>query len=130
MRIVRSLCVAALAAAITGCGAAGRLVEREDPFVRTPVAEQSVRLHVQNRNFSDARLYALALGKRTRLGVVGGKRDAVFSIPWPHAEPMRIEIDLLAGPKCTTRAIEVDPGDTLDLQIQPVLYDTRACSRS
>jgi len=118
----------ALGLAGSACGPAGQLVQREDPFIRTAVAETEVRLHVQNLNFNDARLFAIGLGKRTRLGIVGGKQDAVFSIPWDHSEPIQIEIDILAGPKCTTGVLSVDPGDTLELQIQSVFERTAGCT--
>ena len=112
----------------SACGPSGQLVQQQDPFIRTAVGETEVRLHVQNLNFNEARLFAIGLGKRTRLGIVGGKRDAVFSIPWDHSEPIRIEIDILAGPKCTTDVLTVDPGDTLDLQIQSVFERTAGCA--
>ncbi len=123
----RALLAALLVWSAGGCGAAGRLVEREDPFLRAEPEATEVRVHVLNRNFSDARLYAIGLSKRIRLGVVQGKGEAVFSIPWDFSEPLRIEIDLLAGPKCVTRAIEADPGDTFDLQIKPDLGATPGC---
>jgi hypothetical protein len=125
----QSLALLALSVAMFGCGPAGQLVQREDPFTRAPVEKEVVRLHVQNLNFNDARLFALSYGSRTRLGIVQGNRDAVFSIPWDQSEPLRIEIDLLAGSKCTTQEIDVDPGDTLDLRIQADLFQTSGCAR-
>ena len=113
---------------IAACATPGRLVEREQPFTREPVGEQTIRIRVQNDNFMDARLYAVGLSKRYRLGVVTGKQQAVLAIPWDFSEPLRIEIDLLAGPKCTTRTIEADPGDTFDLRIESVLPGSAACS--
>ena len=56
------------------------------------------------------------------------KQQAVLEIPWDFSKPLRIEIDLLAGPKCTTDTIEADPGDILDLRIESVLSRSAACS--
>ncbi len=119
-------CVALLVTSF-GCTSAGPLVVREDPFTRAPVAERVIRLHVQNSNFNEARLYVIGLGSRTGLGIVQGKTHAVFSIPWERSEPLRIEINILAGSKCTTREISVDPGDTLDLQIEEDFFQTQGC---
>lgn len=80
------------------------------------------KLFVQNDNFYDARLYALASGTtRRQLGTVGGKTDAVFTVPWVFSNDLRVEINLLAGPTCTTEVIQVDPGDELRLQIMSVM---------
>ncbi len=113
---------------IAACVTPGRLVEREQPFTREPVEEETIRIRVQNDNFMDARLHALSLSGRHLLGVVTGKQQAVLAIPWDFSGPLRIEIDLLAGPKCTTRPIDADPGDTFDLRIDPVLSMSDACS--
>jgi len=113
---------------IAACATPGRLVEREQTFTREPVEEETIRIRVQNDNFMDARLHALSLSGRHLLGVVTGKQQAVLAIPWDFSGPLRIEIDLLAGPKCTTRPIDADPGDTFDLRIDPVLSMSDACS--
>ena len=113
---------------IVACATPGRFGERQQPFPREPVGEETIRIHVQNDNFMDARLYAVGLGKRHLLGVVTGKQLAVLAIPWDFSEPLRIEIDLLAGPKCTTRTIVADPGDEFDLRIESVLSRSAACS--
>ncbi len=114
--------------AIAACATPGRVVERGQLFTREPVGEEMIRIHVQNDNFMDARLYAVGLSSRQHLGIVTGKQQAVLEIPWDFSEPLRIEIDLLAGPKCTTRTINADPGDILDLRIESVLSRSAACS--
>ena len=113
---------------IAACVSTGRLVESERPFMREPVGEETIRIRVQNDNFMDARLHAVGLNGRYLLGVVTGKQQAVLSIPWDFSGPLRIEIDLLVGPRCTTRPIDADPGDTFDLRIDPVLSMSDACS--
>ena len=113
---------------IAACATPGRVVERGQPFTRDAVTEGTIRLHVQNDNFMDARLYALGSSSRQPLGIVVGKQQAVLEIPWDFSKPLRIEINLLAGPKCITDTIEADPGDILDLRIEPVLSRSAACS--
>ena len=124
----KTLTSLAALAAIAACATPGRVVERGQPFTRDPVAEHTIRIHVQNDNFMDARLYAVGTASRRPLGVVTGKQQAVLEIPWDFSEPLRIEIDLLAGPKCITRTINADPGDILDLRIESVLSTSAVCS--
>jgi len=96
------------------------------PFTDT-VADRSIEIIVDNRNWSDARLYAIRRGARTSLGVVGGKDQRTFRMDWPIAETLQIEIHMLAGPRCLTAVLPVDPGDVLDLQIAVVFNQTSAC---
>jgi hypothetical protein len=99
----------------------------DDPFSGSQARPSSVRIIVQNMNFADARLYAVRRGARTRLGTVGGNRDSDFTMRWGFSDVMRIEINLLAGPTCTTPEIMVDPGDVLELQIQQVFSQSSFC---
>lgn len=88
------------------------------PFSGDARERQEIRIVVQNHNFSDATLWALVRGgRRRRLGVVTGKSDAVFTVPWSFSEPLRILFDMVAGPRCTTENLPTDPGDTIELQI-------------
>ncbi len=130
MMMKRTLTSLAALVVITACATPGRVVERQEPFTREPVGEESIRVHIQNNNFMDARLYAVGLGSRHYLGVVGGKQQVALEVPWDFSQPLRIEIDMLAGPKCTTRTLEVDPGDILDLRIESVFSKSRDCSQT
>jgi len=116
--------VAALACA--ACATAGPRLSNNDAWSSTDRPPQ-VRLIVQNRNFSDARLYAVRRSARESLGIVGGKQDAEFMLEWPSPEPLRIEINMLAGPRCVTEEMQVDPGDILELQIAVVFTNTAGC---
>jgi len=129
MMMKRTLTSLAALVLITACATPGRVVEREEPSTREPVGEESIRVHIQNNNFMDARLYALGLGSRHYLGVVGGGQQVVLEVPWDYSQPLRIEIDMLAGPKCTTRTIETDPGDIIDLRIASVFSRSTLCSK-
>ena len=89
-----------------------------DPFSGAGTAADA-RVRVRNSNFYDATLIALSDNGRRRLGTVGGNSTAVFTMPWEFSGSLRIQIDLLAGPTCTTDVITVNPGDTVDLEILP-----------
>lgn len=78
---------------------------------------RNVRIDVLNLNFSDATLWALRGGERVRLGIVRGKQEESFEIGWPLSLPLRIEIDFLAGPRCMTGQLPVDPGDVIYLEL-------------
>lgn len=107
------------------CASSAAAPPGADPFADPD--EGTIRILVQNLNFSDARLYVVRRGSRSQLGIVGGKTDAQFTLDWAFADPLQIEIHMLAGPTCTTREIPADPGDVVELQVASVFRDTRAC---
>ena len=89
---------------------------------------QEIRIHILNLNFQDATVWAMVRdGHRERLGTVSGKREAWFTMPWRFSQPLRLEFDLVAGPRCRTENITVDPGDVLDLQIAADFFRTEGC---
>jgi len=107
----------ALAVASAACGGGGPFAgQAPDPFAGQATA-QEIRLRVRNLNFYDATLTALSDTGRRRLGTVGGNQTVVFTVPWPAPGPLRVEIDLLAGPQCTTDDILVSAGEQIDLEI-------------
>jgi hypothetical protein len=112
--------------ATAGC-ASGGLQRSGSPFSNDPRERNEVRIHVLNHNFSDATVWTLVRdGRRTRLGMVTGKDEASFTVPWRFSEPLRLQFDLVAGPRCTTENIMVDPGDELEMQIAvdfAMMYD-------
>jgi hypothetical protein len=89
--------------------------------------ENIIRIHVTNLNFMDATLYALSTGTRERLGILTGKQEAVYTLPWRFSTQLRIEIDLLAGARCTTEALTVDPGDDIELIIDLNMNGSPLC---
>jgi hypothetical protein len=98
-----------LAGAIFGCGTA-----------RSPLGdpnEARIQIEVLNRHFQDATLHAIWPGNRRRLGTVIGITTAEYRLSWTYSEVLQIEIDLLAGPGCTTRGILVNPGDIIVVEI-------------
>lgn len=93
------------------------------PFGRREVLagrgeQRFIRIEVMNRNFNDATLWAVVEGgNRERIGIVTGKQTQNFTLAWEVPRRLQIEIDVLAGERCLTEPLEVDPGDELQLQI-------------
>lgn len=101
---------------MTACASGSR--QTGNPYSQELGERNEVRIDIQNRNFSDATVWALIRdGNRRRLGVVTGKTDSVFTVPWTFSEPLRLEFDFVAGPRCFTESLQVDPGDIIELQI-------------
>jgi len=90
-------------------------------------ARPVIRISVTNLNFQDATLYGIRAGERHRLGTVTGKQSGTFTMPWPNPQPFQLEIDLLAGQKCTTHAEVLDPGSQFNIQIEVDLRRQTEC---
>ena len=99
----------------------------QDPFAEGGGTAQQVRVRVRNNNFYDAALTAISDVGRRRLGTVGGNQSAVYTMPWSFTGGLRIEIDLLAGPTCTTDFITVSPGEDVQLEIMSDFDSTPYC---
>lgn len=120
--------VVAAALALQGCSAPQALQGTRNPFGNEDPGTAQVRIRVLNFNFSDATVWTVVRsGRRQRLGTVTGKADATFTVPWTFTEPLRLEFDLLAGPRCFTDELSVDPGDVLELQIPVDAASNRMC---
>ncbi len=89
-----------------------------NPFDAPAQGESTIRIEVQNLNFADATLFARRGSERIRMGVVTGKTDRSFDLPWTIAYPLQVEINLLAGDRCITRPRSVEPGEVVLLQIR------------
>ena len=125
MRTLRRSLAALLVLGLSACATAAG--DPQDPFDGA-AGEDQIRIEVENFNFADATVWALVQGgRRIRLGTVTGKSDSVFTLPWRFSVPLRMEIDQVAGERCVTEEIPVDPGDILLLRIEPVFTDTRGC---
>lgn len=125
--LTRTAFVLFVVGGLAACGGGGAAVG-SDPFGSATDGPQVVNLHVTNLNFNEARLWAISMEGRQRIGVIGGKADAVYRLPWNFSQPLRIEIDLLAGSRCTTEPLNVDPGDELRLQIEMDLSRQAGCN--
>jgi len=99
---------------------------RQDDVFRND--DQTVRIEVLNLNWSDATLWVHRDGDRRRLGIVSGKGEGDFEVTWRGSYRMQLEIDLLAGDRCFTPALNVDPGDTIYLELVENMRLEFACS--
>lgn len=99
----------------------------QDPFVEGGGTRQDIRIRVRNNNFYDASLTAIGDTGRRRLGTVGGNQSAVYTVPWSFTGGLRIEIDLLAGPSCTTDYVTVSPGEEVELEIMAAFDSMPYC---
>ncbi len=111
-----------LGMAVLGC--AGTTSSTGDPF---GTEASTVTIEVDNHNFQDATLHAIAPGLRRRLGTVTGKGQGRFTLRWDFSQPLQIEIDLLAAGRCVTRALQVDPGETVQLIVESNLDSDPDC---
>ncbi|MEQ1855198.1 MAG: hypothetical protein ABL963_01945 [Longimicrobiales bacterium] len=131
MKIIRPFAalafVAALALTVGACGSSGRRLPGGDPFAADAETAAEIRIRVRNSNFYDATLTAFGDMGQRRLGTVGGNQTAVFTTPWTFTGGLRIQVDLLAGPTCTTDVITVGPGDTVDFEILPDFTRSQNC---
>jgi hypothetical protein len=124
-RVAPRLLACALLLVASSCGG-GRSLAGGDPFSGAGTATEA-RVRVRNQNFYDATLTAISDQGRRRLGSVGGNSTAVFTMPWSFTSGLRIQIDLLAGPTCTTDVIQVNPGDVVEMDIMPDLTSGGFC---
>lgn len=118
MSFARVVLPLVLGMASGGCASSGQ-APVSGPFTESG-EEDSVRIEVLNLNFQNARLYAISPGRRTLLGTARGKENSTFTLDWEIPTLLQIEIDLLAGPRCITEAIQMDPGDILEVRIASV----------
>jgi len=88
---------------------------------------ESVRVYVTNLNFMDATVWAVSPGARRKLGTITGKREAVYTIPWDFSTDLWLEIDMLAGGRCRTESLPVDPGDDLEVIIDVDMNGSPLC---
>lgn len=111
-----TVALAGVLLATAACAGGGQ--RAANPYSSDAGDRNEIRIEIQNRNFSDVTVWALVRdGNRQRLGVVTGKSDSVFTLVWTFSEPLRLEFDFVAGPRCATESLPVDPGDTIELQI-------------
>ena len=113
------ICLVAAVAAMAGCSSSR--TELSNPFEGGAAAAQSIRVNVENNNFNEATIRAVARIER-RLGVVPGNGRESFTLNWPAVDDLRIRIDILAGDRFTTNRVSVGPGETVYLTIQNPVY--------
>lgn len=110
-RLVRSVAVL-WTILLIGCGGRSDL---KPMFGRE--REQAVQLTVLNNRFEDAAIYAHWRGSpKRRVGLATGTTSSTFSFEW-LSEVIELEVDFIAADGYMVDAIEVSPGDHLDLVI-------------
>lgn len=110
---------------LAACASGGR---GGSPFSQDLAERGEIEIKVVNMNFNDATVWAVVSeGMRQRLGNVTGKREEVFTLPWTFSERLRIEFDLVAGPRCYSESLVVNPGDLLELQIASNVSTDPSC---
>ena len=112
-------CLVAAVVVVAGCSTSRR--DATNPFEGDVAAAQSIRINVENNNFNEATVRAVARIER-RLGVVSGNGRESFTLNWPTVDDLRIRIDILAGDRFTTNRVSVGPGETVYLQIANPVY--------
>jgi hypothetical protein len=86
-----------------------------------PQRADPVAIEIENQDFYDADVYALVGGVRLRLGMVTGETNGTFHFPWTPRE-IRMEVHLIGAGSYVTEPIYADPGDQLQLILQPDLH--------
>ena len=116
---------ALVAAALAGgaCSAT-----QEDVSDLAPGMQEEITLSVENYNFNDVTLYALAAGIRERVGRVRGSGRETFTFRWPR-QSLQMEVVFLSGGRMVTETMPVVPGDRLDLIVEQVAGDRAVLRR-
>jgi len=110
---IRWLRTAALIAVVGASACGGGL---RNPFgSRSGTAVGEIRLFVENQNFNDLRIYALTTRGPQAMGQVGGNSTRNFTLDWRQLEELRFRLEFLAGRQYRTNAVNVAPGDRLEL---------------
>ncbi len=110
-----------LLAAVTATTGCAGLRTAPNPFEEGADAQRVITIEVENHNFNEATLRAIARLER-RIGVVNGNGKQTFTIPWTTVDDLQIRIDILAGDRFTTNRVTVSPGESVFLTIQNPLY--------
>ena len=79
----------------------------------------TVVVAVHNQNYYDANVFAEYEGFITRrLGTVSGFNSATYRLAWQSA-PLRMRMQLIGAGGGVSNELLVNPGDTLELYIEP-----------
>jgi hypothetical protein len=108
--------ILALAISSIGCRTGNASRKSGDGPVRTTI-------DVQNQDFNDMRVYVIANGARTRLGIAYGNKTTVLTIPdylLTGTTFLRFVCDPIGGNRTpVTEEVDVTPGDELVMIIIP-----------
>ena len=98
---------------LSGCASQ----EIDNPFRPDANRATQIAISVENQGFNDARVYAVSVGGVQLLGQVPGKATRNFTLQWSRLDDLRLRMDFLAGDTYRSNAIDVAPGDRVELLI-------------
>lgn len=111
----RALLIAAVLLVLSACASAGK---RDRASPRGPVTT----VEVSNRNWADLTVYAIRSGMRVRLGSVVSMTTERLKLPpaiLAGSGGIRLHVELLGSRQAhTTEAIQVQPGDRIQFDVQ------------
>lgn len=110
-----ALLVLVVSVGMAACSALG--TGGDNPF-EGAVAEEVLRVTVDNQNFKDATVWARWNGTRVRVGRITGNTSRTYDIRY-RTDAVSFEIDFLAGGTHYGREITVSPGDHVRMTIPP-----------
>jgi hypothetical protein len=107
----RALAVAVLVG-LAGCG--GRTA---DPFSSEQSGAIRIRVHVENQNFDDFRLFAVTSRGPLFLGQVAGMTSRTFTVDWRGLDEIRVRMESLTSSNFESNPVTASPSDQLELTI-------------
>ena len=103
-----------LVTTLTACGGTAA----PSPFDRGRGGPTTIRIFVDNQNFSDISLLVVTIRGRRPLGRIGGSSQRTFTLNWQGLDEIRIRMEVLAGQEYESNPVNAAPGDRLELTIQ------------
>lgn len=108
--------------------AASACAPRAEPiFGSGPDGARTITIRVANRNFDDATVWAFRYNERRRAGTVGAKSTEDLNVQWANPAPLRVEIRLIGGQTCSSREIQMQPGDVVSVEVPQNLRSDPVC---
>lgn len=109
------VCLLAVVLTAPGCG-----TSQDEPRWGTDLRGRrsaELTLRVENRQLSEATLYALSGADRLRLGTVNSMAVSRIRVPWRGFGTLQVEINILGGGRFVTAPLDAGEGYTLNLTI-------------
>lgn len=95
-------------------------VTAEDPFGGVENQNASldqISFTASNYYAEDVVLYAVSANGSHRLGEVAPNEHHMFSMPWKDQTELRVQVEVVAGPRYLTNSLSVYPGHQLEIVI-------------
>lgn len=107
-----------------GCGHAGQEGEEAPAPRRSPIT-----LVLANQNFSDMTIYSVEVGRRSRVGMVGGNSSVTLNVSsalFPGGRLNLIAVPIGGSGRASTGPLMVNGGETVYFTITPQLSTSYA----